>query len=1054
MAKANARTCDERLVSDAVVRAMREGVESCGEALLLVPTLPEAIRAQKALAERAHLTLGCDVTTPTIWSRALWEVWGDGRSIADGSVLTVLAYEVIREAPPEVAGPVTELPGMVSVVARLVGRASPWLPMTAAGELDEGRCAACGLTQAETAACRLALRLASRLGEHGYVSAAEAMALMPELMDGATLPHVVVAGFCEMSRAERELVRALDARGRITFVTGTLEGPAAALQRRLVEDLGLEAGPLEGLPGASVGRTPALAALVDRLFSSAGEPLGHAGVRMLHAAGPVAEAELVATCLAGLVGEDPGVRVLVAVPDARRAWRDLMPKLEERGVSARISWRRPLLDNEHAQAFLGFAGSVARLKDLADAWPEPVMGRDGEMGVLGDMSWWPPREIVDFLFEDMAHMEPERVWRLDAQWRGNRLLTPERVLTMLQQERVTSQAVAQATFELLRGRLGAAASKLIAPYGWVDTGQTDPVGNESRSVLQGMLKLSGTLRSLGVSYDAADPEGRTVAEIVGIWEQAAEGLQLTYRAGAGPSKLHPQVEVMGLDDAARVEPASFDVVLVCGLTSQEQPVKARDGVFEALLRELDIERAADPLARARAGFRSLLGAARSQVILERCLKDAEGVECYPSVMLAELLEALGCKEEALAGPARSERLLSENLSRDGSERAATCVSEPALAGRVSDGARGLIFVPQPGRLPSADGLPVLSASQIEAYLDCPYKWFSKNRLGLGGVDACHGPSEMGSFAHRVLEVTHTELLARALERERAAAGEPMPEGGRAALLAELAADPCRHVEGSRVSEENLEEARAVLADAFELHREHMYLERSPNPRKQLLVAHDSNELAQEHKLKDDLLSTLVYETKILKTFEPRFFEWRFGGKGALVKYAGAYIVGTADRIDVSPHGGAIIVDYKHKSAHGLPAEYDALADGVLDGTVLPRRVQSLIYAQVVRRAFEGRLRVQGSFYLSTRSPHALAGVADENVLDLVFDRLSANREPRVSVPATSPGVSGMHALLDQTEELIAAQVRRMLAGDIEARPRDRHSCEYCPVMQCERRVER
>ena len=294
MAKANVRTCDERLVSDAVVRAMREGVESCGEAFLLVPTLPEAIRAQKALAERAGLTLGCDVSTPSIWARGSWEVWGDGRTIADGSVLTVLAYEVIREAPVEVAGPLTELPGMVAVVARLVGGAAPWLPVRAEGGLDEDRCAACGLTLAETAACRLAIRLAARLGEHGYVSAAEAMVLLPELMDGSALPHFVVAGFCEMSRAERELVSALDARGHISFVTGSLEGPAAALQRRLVDDLGMDVGPVDLAPEASVERAPSLATLVERLFLPADEPLDSTGVRMLHAAGPVAEAELVA----------------------------------------------------------------------------------------------------------------------------------------------------------------------------------------------------------------------------------------------------------------------------------------------------------------------------------------------------------------------------------------------------------------------------------------------------------------------------------------------------------------------------------------------------------------------------------------------------------------------------------------------------------------------------------------------------------------------------------------------------------------------------------------
>jgi hypothetical protein len=150
----------------------------------------------------------------------------------------------------------------------------------------------------------------------------------------------------------------------------------------------------------------------------------------------------------------------------------------------------------------------------------------------------------------------------------------------------------------------------------------------------------------------------------------------------------------------------------------------------------------------------------------------------------------------------------------------------------------------------------------------------------------------------------------------------------------------------------------------------------------------------------------------------------------------------------------VIIDYKHKSPQGFAAEYDALQEGVLEGTVLPGRVQSLIYAQVVRRAFEGRLRLVGTVYLATRSPHALAGAADEEVADLVFGRLSSRRAPQVSVPAAPDGTPGMGQLLDRTEELVAEQVSRMLAGQVEARPRDRHSCDFCPVTQCERRVAR
>jgi hypothetical protein len=189
----------------------------------------------------------------------------------------------------------------------------------------------------------------------------------------------------------------------------------------------------------------------------------------------------------------------------------------------------------------------------------------------------------------------------------------------------------------------------------------------------------------------------------------------------------------------------------------------------------------------------------------------------------------------------------------------------------------------------------------------------------------------------------------------------------------------------------------------------MYRVRKPGAAQQLLIAHDSTERAQEDQLRRDLQSAMRYQTRILAGFEPRLFEWSFGRRGKLVEYAGAYFTGTVDRIDVSPHGTAVIIDYKHKSPNGFAAEYDALQDGVLAGEKLPNRVQSLIYAQVVRRAFEGRLRLVGTTYLSTKSPHALAGVADANVADMVFGSVSSKRYERVAVPRGADGGSGIVA---------------------------------------------
>ena len=46
----------------------------------------------------------------------------------------------------------------------------------------------------------------------------------------------------------------------------------------------------------------------------------------------------------------------------------------------------------------------------------------------------------------------------------------------------------------------------------------------------------------------------------------------------------------------------------------------------------------------------------------------------------------------------------------------------------------------------------------------------------------------------------------------------------------------------------------------------------------------------------------------------------------------------------------------------------------------------------------------------------------------------------------------MEALLDSCEELIAARLERLLAGDIEAAPLDAAACQFCPVLNCERRL--
>lgn len=1084
MSLAVVRTNQEAHLNTCVLEALYEGVERQGSAVLLVPSFSVGLEVQRELAHTRGLAMAVTTTTPIAWLKERWEVWGDGRAIAGSVELVVLAREVLREATAEERGPIEPSAGVDNVLARMADSFLPWLPLDDTGGLLEARCNDAGLTRAERCLLCLVGKLRTKLAERGYVSTAEVAVLVPKILAdaGAAVPAVVVTGFTSMDRRVRELLRALSGLTQVTLVGVDVGTPASQQTCELLSWFGVDvtdASDAGCQSMATAAQDERLVQLSRALFTGRALDLSSDGpVRLLEAAGPVAEAELVAQQVCQLASEG-AQSIVVSVPDAARARRELVPKLLARGVPTKVEFSRSMLDCPSAQAFFSFAHMVAELDELCATWPQPVEGLEGPLTQLGDMSWWPPRELSDFLLSEISHVGAQQGWRADVRWRGNRLLTPARLLDMLQSERDTSGPVARATAELLRGRIGTAASKLLQPYVMAagPSVQQSQIGaSEAAAVLQAILRLAGTLREVGLTADPSVQGHVSLVELVETCEWAAMGMSIVSRVQsdgtsvsepaqegeslATPSEqAHAQaggpaclVHIMGPGQVSALPPASVDALVACGLTTNESPIASGEDLIRSLAEQLGIEPEANPMAQARAQFFGMVRAPRHTLVLERALHDADAKVAYPSVMLSELMTACGQGSSGSQGAGlptvkRGETLLGENLSSSGKapKRAATC--DPAPAGRLTQASRGLVFVPQEGsdRLP--DGKPVLSASQIETYLDCPYKWFSLRRLRLGTVDAGHGGMEMGTFAHRVLEVTHRELLARALEAEGTGAS-------RDELLAAIEADPARHVPGSRVGQDNLDAAQAALELEFDLHQQHMYMVKRPRVEQQLLVAHTSAERAQEDTLREDLRSCMQYQTRILEGFEPRMFEWSFGRRGNLVEYAGAYFTGTVDRIDVNPHGSAVIIDYKHKSPVGFANEYDALQEGVLAGEALPNRVQSLIYAQVVRRAFEGGLHLAGTVYLSTKSPHALAGAADENVVDQVFGKVSSRRLPKVAVPRDAAGGSGMDALLDRTEELVAQQVEQMLAGNVEARPRDKGSCDFCPVMQCERRMAR
>ena len=1079
-------TKDERLVCPEAAGLLRASLARGGRATLLVPSFAQALDAQRELAAAGGLSLGVTVTTPVAWAQERWEVWGDGRRLVDDASRDVLARRVLSRAAARPGSSLRDTPGTAALLADLARAGLPWLVGAPAPD---------GVTEAERELVGLLSNYDAELVSAGLVETCEVMSGLPRILaDAGAAGDIVCAGFDEMDRALCDMLSGLARTCDVSVVLATGESPAYARSQALLEELGSRGGSVravgEGEAPVPMERSAELNELLGTIFSPVSEPVTPTGaVRLLLPAGPSAEPELVAREVTSLAAS--GVRdVVLVAPDPARAWRELSARLIARGASVRAQLSVPLSSLECGRAYLEFVETVALLDDLSRTWPEatpvPEAPRAGTVRVtLADMSWWPPRPLSDFLVSRISHLDAARARELDRQWRGNRLLTPPAVLDCLQSERDVSREVAAATRELLRGRLGSAASKLLSSFVQGE-GVDAPEAAEAAGVLSTVLGVAKSLKELGLTADPSEDGHVTLAELVGVARDVLSRSRVPLRLELGPQgRPCCRVRLVDARTAARMAPCSADALVLLGQTSTESAVDAPDDVRSALLEAYGVEAAPSAMDAARAQFAAALRVPRKTLVVERALFGADGKPCYPSVMLVELQACYGIEADAKARDirgvlgeknvlGRSEAPVGENVSASGLGPVSDGRETPSPAGVIDASERACVSPPLEG-FSAEDSRPILSASQIESYLECPYKWFSLRRLRLQDSDAGFTGAEMGTFAHRVLELARTETLARAVERElgtseladmRAADSRAMWARPYAARVEELVGhaqtSPTMRLAGSAIDDLTaLEETREVLLGEFEEHLVHQYqLEKGVRPQMQALVAHSAQQMGRVAGLRGDLSSLLDFELQALMGFEPRFFEWRFGGKDDVVEYGGVRITGTVDRIDVDSHGQAVVIDYKHKPDAGFAREYDALPKGGGDGSFsMPRRVQSLIYGQIVRRAFPD-LKVRGAVYLCTRGSHAIAGAVDENVVDNVFgsNPLTNQRRARVSVPrAQSYGrddEAGFEALLDACEEAVGKAVGRLLAGDIEANPIDAEACSFCPVLNCERRLRK
>ena len=1012
--------------------------------VVLLPDADRAVAYRKRAADSGCSLMGVTVAAFDAWVRDLWELYGDGRTFVSRLERETLLRAVCERAAdgdrvdPE-SGKRAQFDGASgrseSAEGRIADGACALVEDGEAGALGLDRVAAAcvaagvglpafdvavrdarqgvpagagaleGVTRAEVPVLRMIGGYLNRLAQLGMIEPGQALALLPELLpqrplrvlleDAAPLTPGQEAFFSACPWMGVEVRAASGSQGpvrtpegvrvRFAFPSGQYAWPA------LLADIARDA------LGAAADRGAAPAAVA--VPAAAEVPAAVA------AAGPAAGDDGASSC-EDASGSADGYRdgrsagaqaaaVVVAAKDPAALFGRVASALVRQGHVVALRGRRRFADTAFGRAicslrrFLdeGQAGGISHIEGYGDIAPT-------------DVERWDRADLADWALSPFSGMTRKAAFKLDADMRADRTARRSDLCARLRGDNPMFAAM-----ERLALRLDAQAAAELEAAVRRMTNRSEAWRAEQLSALRALQRAADAAKLAGLGADAAFDQVKCLKVNVSriVAPRGCDGAAL----GA------PDVLMTDQNTAASLGSGSCKVLVAADLTSAAYPAADPEDASRVLLEHLGVKRADSALARMRRAFFALEHAAVDQLILERCLNDSSADPTYPCVVLEEFVDCYRDDPTATEDidnpyslPAhlqggmllRGEDALCANDALSDVPAPEAARIEPPLTGAVSSEARSLVVLPRVLQGGQVLDEPCLSPSQIESYLECPYKWFAQRRLRLDDLDEGFGPLEMGDFAHNALHSFYKHM------------SEDLGE--------------------AKVTPQLLPQARKLMADVFARHKAlQPHLRQSENrliPTSQV----EHRELAE---LERKLMDYLDFEVELLPTFAPKYLEYDVAGGGA-VDYAGHKLLGTADRIDVDGEGRCAIIDYKGS----ISGSY---ALGVREEGRLGK-VQALIYAQVVRRTLG--LEPVGALYVCYGRRKMISGAYDGRVIENAH---LPNMRHKDCMCADRP----FSDVLEETEEAVAAALERMLAGDIRPRPETPEACKWCPVSSCSER---
>ena len=1030
-------------LSNSVQEQLEASLERWGSAQLIVPSSDTVLLVKRQLSAIQELSVGVNVSTFDEWVRDQWKLYGSSDRLLSTTLRKVFFQQVLDGMSADELGSLNAGKGTVELLSKLAPEYLTELDqIMTSGQLSAG----------QMSACKVLERYKTLLEEKSYVEVCQCLDYLLQSIpaQGATL---VFSRVEDLSEARLQFVRKLSQKRDVVFFLYVPEGPAGNAAEQQLE---LLSGPgcncrvdTEPAPAA---KSQELNDLLARVFraTEGNEVTPSGAVTFLLPLGQLAEAESISRYISQCV-ESGSKSFAVYTSNPQKVWDALSQKLAAKGIATHYKRSVRIQDSLAGRAFASLIDAYATLSERAEL--EKNIDYQASEHQMGDMSWWPPRTLTDYLISPISGIRVERAWMLDKSWRGNRTLYATRVLETLSKAAMSSRLCAETIKSLELGRIGSAAQRIIeylsaeASDEQSETAQSEEAILQNQESLKVMSKIVSSAQELHEAGLKLTPQ--TLKSFIDLCKDQAVMIPVS-----NGIESDIQVLIAPVSQAHSFEPHMFDTVIFQGMDTLNFGVKASDGALQEFVRHASKTPKVSEFARYQRDFYTALIGASTRVAFEK----VEQKDVFNAVALSEVKACYPKDYAKKAGLVCGEEEVLVNLLPQASNLERVAELPTIESGEIDPKLKNIVVLPRhltretleqelQGLIEvSREGLPLLSASQIETYLECPYKWFTQRRIKISQVDTEFAPMQMGTFIHRVLELTHATLLAEALGCDVAevdSAVEPM-------LLQDIA--------GSRITFDNLDHAKQVLDTCFAQVWDEQFnnINRASSNE---LIPHSIQERKQVENIREELKDLLEFEASHFIGYQPRFFELRFGREENVVEYAGAQFTGSIDRVDVNAHGQALIIDYKHKGTNDLKAYSAKLSlDSELSKEILPRHVQSAIYAQIMRKQLtKYELEPVAAIYLGTKKQKdkpsfALAGMATEAATEHIWNIHPEDKKLRdQAVMVVSQNSAEFADYLDAWENLIAQKVQAMLSGDVRANPCDKDACKYCPVKLCDKR---